>query len=52
MEKGVLVYNPAREVSTEKVRRTIGKKISVEEFRSVRTVGDLVTVMQRLLQDP
>lgn len=36
----------------DRVRRTIGKKISVEEFRSVRTVGDLVTVMQRLLQDP
>lgn len=30
VEKGVLTYNPAREVSTEKVRRTVGKTPAFE----------------------
>ena len=30
-------------------RRHTGKKVTSDEFRSVRTVGDLVAVMQRLL---
>ena len=33
----------------EHVRRYTGKKVSAEDFRSVRTVDDLVGVMQRLL---
>ena len=33
----------------DRVRRFAGKKISGEEFRSVRTVGDLVTVIERLV---
>ena len=33
------------------VRRLTGRKVSAEDFRSVRTVGDLVTVMQRLLPE-
>lgn len=32
------------------VRRFTGKKVTAEEFRSVNTVGDLVTVVQRLQQ--
>lgn len=32
------------------VRRFTGKKVSAEDFRSVRTVDDLVVVVQRLLQ--
>lgn len=32
------------------VRRYTGKKVSAEDFRSVRTVDDLVLVVQRLLQ--
>lgn len=30
------------------VRRYTGKKVSAEDFRSVRTVDDLVSVVQRL----
>lgn len=30
------------------VRRFTGKKVTAEDFRSVNTVGDLVTVVQRL----
>lgn len=33
------------------VRRRTGRKVSAEDFRSVRTVGDLVSVMQRLLPE-
>lgn len=33
------------------VRRHTGKKVSAEDFRSVRTVGDLAAVMQRLLPE-
>jgi acyl carrier protein len=33
------------------VRRHTGRKVSAEDFRSVRTVGDLVAVMQRLLPE-
>ena len=36
----------------ERVRRFTGKKITAAEFRSVRTVGDLVEVMHRLVQEP
>jgi acyl carrier protein len=36
----------------ERVRRFTGKKITTAEFRSVRTVGDLVEVMHRLVQEP
>jgi len=32
------------------LRRHTGKKISAEDFRSVRTVGDLVEAVYRLLQ--
>ena len=33
----------------DRVRRLTGKKVSGEDFRSVRTVGDLVGVIERLL---
>jgi len=32
----------------ERVRRVIGRKVTPEEFRSVRTVGDLVQAIERL----
>jgi acyl carrier protein len=32
----------------DRIRRYTGKKISGEEFRSVRTIGELVTVIERL----
>ena len=32
----------------ERVRRHIGRKVSPEDFRSVRTVGDLVQAIERL----
>jgi acyl carrier protein len=32
----------------ERVRRVIGRKVSPEDFRSVRTVGDLVAAIERL----
>ena len=32
------------------LRRHTGKKISAEDFRSVRTVGDLVEAIYRLVQ--
>ena len=32
------------------VRRFTGKKVTAEDFRSVNTVGDLVSVVQRLQQ--
>jgi acyl carrier protein len=32
------------------LRRQTGKKISAEDFRSVRTVGDLVEAVYRLVQ--
>ncbi|PTU72884.1 acyl carrier protein [Pseudomonas mangrovi] len=32
------------------IKRQIGKKIAAEEFKSVRTVGDVVTAVERLLQ--
>lgn len=32
----------------DEVQRFTGKKVTAEDFRSVRTVGDLVAVMQRL----
>jgi len=32
----------------DRVRRVIGKKVAPEDFRSVRTVGDLVQVLERL----
>ena len=32
----------------ERVRRVIGRKVSPEDFRSVRTVGDLVDAIERL----
>lgn len=35
----------------DRVRRSTGQKIPAQDFRSVRTVGDLVEVMHRLLQD-
>ena len=34
----------------DQVRRYTGRKVSAEDFRAVRTVGDLVTVVQRLQQ--
>ena len=33
-----------------RVERTIGQKISAEDFHSVRTVGDLVQAIMRLQQ--
>jgi acyl carrier protein len=35
----------------EHVRRYTGRKVSAEDFRSVRTVDDLVAVVQRLLKN-
>ena len=32
----------------EQIRHITGKKVTVEDFRSVRTVADLVDVLQRL----
>ncbi|HKE96983.1 MAG TPA: acyl carrier protein [Povalibacter sp.] len=32
----------------EHVRRFTGRKVTAEDFRSVRTVGDLISVVQRL----
>ena len=32
----------------EEVRRYTGRKVTAEDFRTVRTVGDLATVMRRL----
>jgi len=32
----------------EEIRHFTGKKVTVEDFRAVRTVGDLVDVLQRL----
>jgi acyl carrier protein len=34
----------------DEVQRHTGQKVTPEDFRSVRTVADLVTVMQRLLR--
>jgi acyl carrier protein len=34
----------------DEVHRRTGRKATPEDFRSVRTVGDLVGVMQRLMQ--
>lgn len=34
----------------DEVQRYTGSKVRPEDFRSVRTVNDLVVVMQRLLQ--
>ena len=34
------------------VRRFTGQKVSAEDFRSVRTVGDLIVVIERLQQVP
>jgi acyl carrier protein len=34
----------------DEVQRHTGQKVTPEDFHSVRTVGDLVTVMQRLLR--
>jgi acyl carrier protein len=33
----------------DEVQRYTGRKVTVEDFRSVRTVGDLAGVMQRLM---
>ena len=35
----------------DQIRRYTGKKVSAEEFRSVRTVGDLVNVIERLVSE-
>lgn len=35
----------------DRLRRSSGQKISPQDFRSVRTVGDLVDVIHRVLQD-
>jgi acyl carrier protein len=32
----------------DRVRRVIGKKVTPEDFRAVRTVGDLVQAIERL----
>jgi acyl carrier protein len=33
----------------DEVQKHTGRKVSPEDFRSVRTVGDLATVVQRLM---
>lgn len=33
----------------DEVQKHTGRKVTPEDFRSVRTVGDLATVMQRLM---
>ena len=33
----------------DRVRRFTGRKVSGEDFRSVRTIGDLVKVIERIL---
>jgi acyl carrier protein len=33
----------------DRLRRQTGRKISIESFRSVRTVGDLVQAIQKLV---
>lgn len=54
VEKGVLVYNPAREVTTEKVRRTVGRTPAFE-VEDVATLvesfdtSDLVRLRDRAL---
>lgn len=35
----------------DRLRRQTGRKISVESFRSVRTVGDLVQALHKLLNE-
>jgi acyl carrier protein len=35
----------------DEVQRHTGRKVSPEDFRSVRTVGDLAAVMQRLMNE-
>lgn len=35
----------------DRLRRQTGRKISVESFKSVRTVGDLVQTLQKLLNE-
>jgi len=35
----------------EQVRRTTGRKVAAEDFKAVRTVSDLVRVVERLLSD-
>ncbi|TFG80352.1 MAG: acyl carrier protein [Chromatiales bacterium] len=35
----------------DQVRRYTGKKLSADDFRSVRTVGDLADVVYRLVQE-
>jgi acyl carrier protein len=32
----------------DQVRRLTGKRVSTDDFRNVRTVGDLVAVIERL----
>lgn len=34
------------------VRRYTGRKVTAEDFRSVRTVSDLAAVIERLQQEP
>jgi acyl carrier protein len=34
------------------VRRYTGQKVTAEDFRSVRTVGDLAAVIERLQREP
>jgi acyl carrier protein len=34
----------------DRVRRVIGRKVTPEDFRSVRTIGDLVQAIERLSQ--
>lgn len=34
----------------DRMRRLTGRKISADDFRSVRTVGDLVTAVRAVLQ--
>mgnify|MGYP000848395595 CR=1 FL=1 len=33
----------------DRIRRYTGKKVSGEDFRSARTVGDLLSIIERLL---
>lgn len=35
----------------DRVRKVIGRKVTAEDFRSVRTVGDLVQAIERFSKD-
>ena len=48
VEKGVLVYNPAREVRTEKVRRSVGKTPAFETEQVAQLLASFETAESKL----